>query len=47
DHCWGVQHYKYNQVSYVVLLIQTTAENSVPALDAIFAKKAVKKKKHK
>ncbi|CAG8734506.1 16401_t:CDS:2, partial [Dentiscutata heterogama] len=33
------------QVSYVVLLIQTTAENSVPALDAILAKKVAKKKK--
>ncbi|CAG8806399.1 26564_t:CDS:2, partial [Dentiscutata erythropus] len=42
---WGVRYYKCNQVSYVVLLIQTTAKNLVPALDAILAKKAAKKKK--
>ncbi|CAG8625911.1 7515_t:CDS:2 [Gigaspora margarita] len=29
DQRWGVWHYKYNQVSYVVQLIQTTAVNSV------------------
>src|SRR6185437_6261533 len=47
DHCWGVRHYKCNQVSYVVLFIQTTNESSIPALDALIAKKAAKKKKKK
>ncbi|CAG8837234.1 15747_t:CDS:2, partial [Racocetra persica] len=26
DQCWGVRHYKCNQISYVVLFIQTTIE---------------------
>ncbi|CAG8513381.1 7348_t:CDS:2 [Scutellospora calospora] len=40
---WSVRYYKYNQVSYIVLFIQTIDEDLVLALDALITKKVAKK----